>query len=427
MNFVEASVVDEPYIETRDGRSLRRGQLLSGEGRLRAIGVTILALLLLAASIPDSALLAQDAPETWEVSRQPVVRIGMVTGPEEYLFQAIREIVALPGGRLAVADAGYLTIRVYDADGRYLHRMGTQGEGPGEFLSISGLWLTEDGELAVWDHELRRVVRFTQAGAHVETTQIVHPDDRMGNLQRFLGRMSGGEVLLAALSGRVRSDGERSPSSNLLFRYHLSGEFRAAVGQIEGMWFYRGGGSVVTLPFTPVPSVVTWNDTIYVAVGYEPEVEVRDRDGARVRAIPVPGQREPTGSDWAAFQRALRERADDLPVGPFLVNFLERGEMPLDGRMPATAGLLVDDAGLIWAKAFRPAEDSRWLRAHASLPAPGGEWWVLDPALGVTVARVELPPTVVPLVIRDGKIIGKDVDALGVERVVVHELRRGGS
>jgi hypothetical protein len=243
----------------------------------------------------------------------------------------------------------------------------------------------------------------------------------MGNLLVFYGPLSGGEVLLAALMTRQRRPGERSPAPYRLYRYHLSGEFRAAVGQVEGMWRYE----TTPLPFTPVPWAVTWKDTIYVAAGYAPGIEVRDRDGARVRTLAVPGKRAASRNEWTAFQRTLHERADDLPAGSFYVNLLDRGEIPFDDRMPAVAGLLVDDAGLIWAKAFSPAEDSGWLRARVRPPAPGGEWWVLDPALGVTVARVEMPPSVVPLLIRESELIGKDVDPLGVERVVVHELRRG--
>ena len=108
-----------------------------------------------------------------------------------------------------------------------------------------------------------------------------------------------------------------------------------------------------------------------------------------------------------------------------LANFLARDEMPFDDRMPSVAGLLVDDGGMVWAKAFEPAQDSPWLRPRVRPPAAGGEWSVLDPTDGTVVGRVELPSSFVPLVIGDDEIIGKDIDAFGVERVVVHELRRG--
>ena len=386
--------------------------------------ITVVATALIAPT-SGTPLAGQAAPATWSLSPEPLLRIGATTGAEEYLFQTITGIVRLPGDRLAVADDGFLTIRVYDRSGQYLYQMGRHGDGPGEFQSIDGLWLTDAGELAVWDSDLRRITRFTQAGILVESKPIVG-DREIGNLQPAFGPMADGQVLLGALTTGPTRTGESPTHPYLLRRYNLSGEFRGSVGQAEGMWRYEwGDGSNTPLPFTPLPWVATWHDTVYVAAGYDPEIEVRDRSGAVLRTLTVPGARAATRKDWAEMERVLRARANDLSAGAFYVGRLERRDMPFDDRMPGVAGLLLDDAGLVWVKAFEPARDARWLRRRTRPPAPGGKWVVLDPTSGVVVATVEMPSSLVPLVIGDTEIIGMDEDSLGVERVVIHKLRRG--
>lgn len=366
----------------------------------------------------NAPLTAQPEPPGWSVSERPLLRIGMDAGPEEYLFQSIAGVVPLSDGRLAVADGGFLTVRVYDGDGGHLHSMGRRGAGPGEFSSLLGVWVTPDGELAAWDPRLRRVVRFSQAGAHVRTDRIVGND--IGNLEVFFGRLAGDDILLAALTlGRPRH-GEQVPDVWLLYRYDLSSQSGASLGQVQGMWRYERN----PVPFSPFPWIATWNDTIYVADGYDPRIEVLDRDGALVRTLSAPVERTTTRGVWAALERSVRARQSDVGLGAHWVDLLERRAIPFDERMPAVAGLLLDDSGLLWVKTYHPSQDALWLKTEARFPAPGGEWYVIDPTTGAPVARVEMPVGLVPLMIEQDRIIGKHLDPLGVQRVAVHELRR---
>ena len=364
-------------------------------------------------------LVAQYEQPTWTVSDRPALSIGMVTGPEEYLFQSIAGVVSLSDGRLAVADAGFPVIRVYDGRGHHLHSMGRSGAGPGEFLSLLGIWLTPDGDLAAWDPELRRVVRFDQAGEHVRTAPVVADD--MGNLEVFFGRLGGDDILLASLTlGRPRP-GEQVPDVWLLHRYDLSNGSAASVGHVQGMWRYERN----PVPFSPFPWVATRDDTIYVADGYDPRIEVLDRHGTLVRTLPTPVEQAATRGDWAALERSVRARHSEETLGANWVDLLDRRSVPFDERMPAVAGLLLDDSGLLWVKTFDPSHDALWLKTEARFPAPGGEWYVIDATTGAPVARVEMPVGLVPLTISQHRIVGKHVDPFGVQRVVVHELRRG--
>jgi hypothetical protein len=318
-----------------------------------------------------------------------------------------------------VADAGYLTIRVYDEEGQHLHSMGREGAGPGEFSNLLGVWLTADGELAAWDPRLLRVVRFTQAGSHVRTARIANDD--VGNLEVFLGQLSCDDIVLARLALGRPQPGEQVPDSWALQRFNLSGDLGASLGRVHGMWRYERN----PVPFSPFPWVAMWNDTIYVTDGYAPEIQVLDRNGSLVRTLQVPrfGQAATRGA-WAELERSVRARQSDQGLGVHWVDLLERRAVPVDERMPPVGGLLLDDSGLLWVKAYEPSQDALWLRPEARFPAPGGEWYVMDSTDGALVARVELPVGLVPLEIGQDQIIGKHVDPFGVQRAVIHELSR---
>ena len=71
-------------------------------------------------------------------------------------------------GRYYVADYGDSRIAVYDSEGEYLHSIGREGEGPGEFRFPQLLWV-EEGRLAVYDPSLRRTILFSTDGTFLKT------------------------------------------------------------------------------------------------------------------------------------------------------------------------------------------------------------------------------------------------------------------
>jgi hypothetical protein len=71
---------------------------------------------------------------------EPLLEIGVIEGPEELVFAAIESVVRLPDGTVAVSDAGATRISLFDADGAFLRSWGRQGDGPGEFRSLSRIY-----------------------------------------------------------------------------------------------------------------------------------------------------------------------------------------------------------------------------------------------------------------------------------------------
>ncbi|TVP48678.1 MAG: hypothetical protein EA350_02950 [Gemmatimonadales bacterium] len=110
---------------------------------------------------PASAL-EVSAPR--QLAPDPAVRIGVVEGPAEYQWTRPMAAVRLPDGGFAVAEGTPAEIRVFDAGGTFVRRIGRPGEGPGEFRSPQALARGPDGSILAWDARTRRRSHFAADG-----------------------------------------------------------------------------------------------------------------------------------------------------------------------------------------------------------------------------------------------------------------------
>ena len=94
---------------------------------------------------------------------EPLLDIGTVDGPDEYLLAGAGAVALLDGGGVAIGDRSR-TIRYFGADGSYEGSFGRQGDGPGEFQYPHAIWQRADGALVVFDarHWRLTVIRDTQ-------------------------------------------------------------------------------------------------------------------------------------------------------------------------------------------------------------------------------------------------------------------------
>lgn len=90
---------------------------------------------------------------------EPTLEIGVLEGDDELVFAAIESVVRLPDGRVAVSDPGATRISIFDAEGTFVRSWGSQGEGPGEFRSLSRIYpLGADSLMAAERHSGRLTV-----------------------------------------------------------------------------------------------------------------------------------------------------------------------------------------------------------------------------------------------------------------------------
>jgi len=105
-------------------------------------------------------------------SLEEELSIGEVGGREEYMFSEIGTLAVDDEERIYVSDRKETYIKVFNQDGVYLMTIGRKGQGPGEFERISGMQITHQKELLVFDMSMRRLSFFTADGKLIETLSI---------------------------------------------------------------------------------------------------------------------------------------------------------------------------------------------------------------------------------------------------------------
>lgn len=132
-----------------------------------------------------------------------VVRIGVLDGPPEYTFGRVGGLAVVPDGRVLVLDALAHALRAYSPEGEHLFSFGSEGQGPGE-LRFPTSPVILDGGIVVYDQRLRRLVRYTFSGEHVETRSFATDVAAFSRLRplRF-GQWIGADAQLSVPERRV--------------------------------------------------------------------------------------------------------------------------------------------------------------------------------------------------------------------------------
>jgi hypothetical protein len=92
--------------------------------------------------------------------------IGSESAGDAYLLSNVSEIFPTSDGGVLVLDShAPVSIRKYDASGRFEFYLGRRGQGPGEYLSPSGITQTRDSTILVHDSGNGRINLYSAAGA----------------------------------------------------------------------------------------------------------------------------------------------------------------------------------------------------------------------------------------------------------------------
>ncbi len=350
---------------------------------------------------------AERLPSVGEI----LLRLGTAEGEGPASFGRIGAL-DMDEDRVYVADAQALEVRVFSREGDFLFTFGREGEGPGEFRAVDGLVVEPGGSIMVRDPRLSRASRFAPDGTYLESH----------SLQRPFIQFSDGTTLWMAADGRlfdrvVLSTTVGEPD-RLAALVHTPDRMRVDTvlllkHRTPTVLAVRDGRPVggLRVPFAAQPFVaVDAAGRVASGIGDAYRIEVRDAGGSLRRVI----TREMTGGaiptrEWRAAEEELRRRAEQMFPGARL------SEVERPDRYPVIARLLADDRGHWWVGRYREEEDP-------GDPATGlpTEYDVLDPD-GRFLGTVELPPLRL-FRIRDDLVAGVEVDAFGVERVVLLPL-----
>jgi hypothetical protein len=148
---------------------------------------------------------------------EPSVEIGLLDGPDEYIFATIESVVRLADGTIAVSDAGAMHISLYDAGGTFLRRWGQRGDGPEEFRSLGRLYPHGSDSLMVSERYPARMTVFDLEGTFARRFPAIQlTQDTAFALDSWLyGRYWIDGALLPDARAQVRAALDRLPQPRL--------------------------------------------------------------------------------------------------------------------------------------------------------------------------------------------------------------------
>lgn len=354
--------------------------------------------------------------EGWTVSEAPAVEIGVLEGPPEYQLFRVADATRLSDGRLVVANAGTHELRFYDPGGDFLTRAGAEGEGPGEFQDLAGVFLLPGDSILAYDWRLRRLSVFGPDGAFLRS-HALQPLEGLAS-PRVEGRFADGSLLVRggsvySMRDELSTGVSRRPT--VYYGYAADGSGGDSLVSVPGpeAWVKtRDQGFMVTsLMFGRGSAQGVGGDLFWVGTTDAYEVRAYTPAGRLVRIVRLHHEPVPvTEADVEAeVERRLAGVEDEETRR-------ERGaryrEMQTPRTMPAYATLEVARDGHLW------------IRRHAGPRDEGPALWDVFEPEGSWLGTVPLPEGLRVLEIGEAYVLGSWRDELDVERVRLHRLTR---
>jgi hypothetical protein len=381
--------------------------------------------------IVTSSAPAWDSATAWSVDPTPTLSIGVMEGEDAYMLFRVSSAARLSDGSVAIANGGTREVRIYGADGRHMRTIGREGDGPGEFRSVSQVLASSGDTLVVWDGTAYRISRFDRDGTLV-ADQPVDRGKLMPTFQMPLVRLSvrllrNGE-LLGDLNYMGNSGAASDPAPGTYFRPQVAVVRAAAdlsrwdtIAMHAGMEhaLFKTSGPMGALPMMPpyqrVAVVTSGDRTSRICAGDQSQAEIScfAPDGTRtsMRWSATPPPVSPDEIDQWREERITMLASSGEGV--------DSREMVMSAPVPETREpydrIFLDLPGNLWVEHAPPLLEREG-------PRPALEMSVFDPE-GRWLGDLTLPP-MTPLEIGDDYVIGVQRDEADVEYVRMWTLRK---
>lgn len=303
------------------------------------------------------------SPPSLRLADAPGVRIGVVAGAPEYQWTRPVAAARLSDGGFAVLEQVTAEVRVFDSSGQFLHRIGREGDGPGEFRSPVGLAVLAGDTLLVWDRGARRLSWFSLDGTLADDRTLREPGG-IRTIRRVALSPSGTALVLGATTteedlgnqGRVREtwqivpvepsgDAGRpigtTPGTERAIQVQGSGTGEIMSISVQGRWWWGEG--------------FAWASERGVWTADQLSFEARHFDLERGldRIVRVMAEDRPfTNALIDSLHRVELDRVADPEIRElWRADFQER-EYPQG--IPPVASVFGDDAGRVWIGLTEP-------------------------------------------------------------------------
>ena len=318
-----------------------------------------------------------DVPERTEEEADTVeMRVQLAIMPGQHAaadsFGVISGVALDDSGNLYAVDQRAASVWVFGPEGEPLGRIGSKGEGPGEFDSPTGPGIDPAGRLVVRD--VYRVTRFSADPSGVLNSE---PETFRGPMYAdWMSLRASRFDTAGALYYPSRELTDQAETLPAAIRYSAAGELLDTV-QIpqEGMPLRRvpwvrfgpsGGRMLPGLEHVPFAALPVWDvtpeGTILSGAGKDYRIRESGVDGQLLRVYErqLASESIPE-SERNDSLRALRERLDSIPVQLDEVVGLgeEVRELNLPMTYPAFVAVYTGKEGRVWVRRWIPASHGR--------------------------------------------------------------------
>jgi hypothetical protein len=356
--------------------------------------------------------------EAWGVDTD--LLIGTAEGDAELQFGQIVGIDVGQDGRIYVMDQQAHEVRVFDADGRFVTKMGQAGSGPGELSQAAGpVFVTGDG-VAVPDLMNQRISWYDGEGTPVGS----HPLPITEGIPTRWMKAHDGLIIQQAMIMSFPGQAEVEPK-NLLLRRQPSGELvdtllTLPIGQT--MDFSGGQPSITMFESEPMWTpdsrgrLISGNNSEY-------RLEVYSRDGSLERVVTRPGTRQALSeSDQAEFRRIIEEAWNRAGMPPQQSQVMASA-LSFARHYPAYANLLGGPDGSLWVQSVQTPETIRAQGGTFDMRDYGGPAWDVFDVDGRFLGVVMMPARFTPMLFDEDRIYGVQRDDMDVQHVARLTLR----
>jgi hypothetical protein len=364
----------------------------------------------LAGCAADEREPAADASPAARVAMVPDLAIGMLDGPDPYMFGRASGVTMDDDGRIFVADAQADEVRAFSTNGDYLFTVGRRGAGPGELSGPCCPAFGPDGLLWVRDGGNARYNRYAvsdSSAEYVGLSRMAHGDvnfhapitfDSAGRLidighqgDPATGEMQTVRFQLDSAGTVVHRQPLPAPPGDSIGLHRVT---REAGDSRSTFYLWQPHGPMELIAHSPTGDWARAINSRYA-------VNWHSADGSLLHGI---GREADPGPQLSAAERETAEERMSFYVAQFGV---ARGDIPfvVPDRKQPLRGLMFDQSGRLWIELSVPDNQPR--RAH-----------VYDRE-GTHSMTVEWPDNVVlSWFIADDVALGTSTDSLGVQQVV---------
>lgn len=371
----------------------------------RAAGPLLLCLAAACDPGPETANSPSLPPGTWSLAPTPQLRIG-TEGADGHELDRVYGGMILADGSVLIGNSGTGELRAFDPSGRLALTAGRQGRGPREFQGINAVYPYRGDSLLVHDMRARQFSVWTQAGSFGRAFRL--PMEAGG--ARPIGVFADGSIAVAAEN---QSDPRERPGAVreavTVSVVTPAGAPVQTIGRYPGaewlLYRHSQGFRATQVPLGQRGFFAVSGEHVVHATSESPRISLLDRAGKVVRTVDVRAPaRKPSREDVDAALAEVQDREERAQL-----------RRHLDGAPGAGTGavltdLRVDERGNLWVRTSEEAGGlSRWI-----VLAPSGE----------EIGSVVMPASYMPLDIRNDRILVRETDGEGVQRVSVWNLVR---